>query len=316
METRSPTKTMPAKNAFRYILRCAIQPGFHEDKRTETLLAFCKAAAIDDVAFFVNCEEINQAHLAPEQTETWLSFIRRAGRRLARLGIATSLNPWHTLLHSDRGRRLRADQKFGLLMDYTGRKASAQVCPLCPAWRKYIAGIFAQYAAINPDILWVEDDFRLQNHAPLKWGGCFCDRHMREFARLAGERISRREFFRNIVKPGPPNKFRKAWLSSNRRTMTELAGLLGAAVSQVAPATRVGLMTSIPSVHCAEGRDWNGLLRNLAGKNDMVVRPHLPVYAECSPGRYLWDFAGISLHTQASIPSDAVIYPEIDNLNV
>ena len=309
-------RKMAAENDFRYILRCAIQPGFHEQEQTKTLLAFCRAAKIDDVAFFVNCEEVNQGHLSAEETEKWLTFIRGAGKKLETLGVTTSLNPWHTLLHGDRGRRLHPGQKFNLMVDYTGRKTSAQICPLCPEWRSYIKGIFEQYASVRPDIIWVEDDFRFHNHAPLKWGGCFCNRHMKEFSRILGEKVSRRKFFEHVVSPGSPSKYRKAWLLFNRKTMAELAGLFGKAVSRMSPKTKVGLMTSVPSVHCAEGRNWKDVLVNLAGKNAIVVRPHLPAYAEYSPGQYLWNFAGISLHTQAAMPADSVLYPEIDNLNV
>ena len=40
--------------------------------------------------------------------------------------------------------------------------------------------------------------------------------------------------------------------------MVEVAGLIGDAVHEVSPTTRVGLMSSVPEVHCAEGRDWAG----------------------------------------------------------
>jgi hypothetical protein len=304
------------KSRFKYLLRYAVQPGFQEEARIDALLSFCGAAGIDDVMFFVNCEEINQGHLTAQQTDCWLELVARAKKRLAAIGVRTSLNPWQTLLHADRGRRLKPGQKFELMADTDGRRASAQVCPLCPAWRKYLARTFAQYAALRPDIVWVEDDFRFHNHAPLKWGGCFCDRHMRRFSQLVGRRVSRREFFKRVVQPGPPHPWRKAWLDLNRQTINELARLIDDAVSAVSPRTRVGLMTSVPSVHAAEGRDWHTLLGNLSGRHAPVVRPHLPAYPEDPPGRYLWNFAGITAHTQAVVPPGTVLYPELDNFAV
>ncbi len=44
--------------AFQYSLRIAIQPGFHDEERFEDLLAFCRAARIDDVMFFNLLDEV------------------------------------------------------------------------------------------------------------------------------------------------------------------------------------------------------------------------------------------------------------------
>jgi hypothetical protein len=65
------------------------------------------------------------------------------------------------------------------MVDVYGTKSNAVACPLCPNFREYISNLFAYYAReIEPDTIWVEDDFRLHNHLPLEWGGCFCDLHI------------------------------------------------------------------------------------------------------------------------------------------
>ena len=51
-------------------------------------------------------------------------------------------------------------------------------CNMDEAWQDYFVKLYARYAAFRPNILWVEDDFRLHNHDPLLWGGCFCPAHM------------------------------------------------------------------------------------------------------------------------------------------
>ncbi|MFH1614822.1 MAG: hypothetical protein ABIG61_07045 [Planctomycetota bacterium] len=298
---------------FKYILRCAIEPGFHEEERLANLVKFCKAAIIDDVAFLINCEELNQGHITKEEAERWLEAIVKAKKILAAEGITTSLNPWETFLHAEKGRLLKPGQKFNLMVDYLGNKANSVVCPLCLEWRRYFAEICACYAGIEPAMIWIEDDFRLHNHSPLEWGGCFCDLHMKEFSKVIGKKVSRSKFFEGIVKPGEPGLYRKAWLHVNRQTMNELAKLIGKAIHKISPKTKVGLMSSIPTVHCAEGRDWNKLLDNMSGGTGKIIRPHLPAYLECSPGRYLWDFAGVSPYTQAFVPAETILYPELDN---
>ena len=124
---QKPQDAGTMNTGFRYILRCCIQPGNHEGQRVANLLRFCKTARIDDVAFHCSCEDLNQGHLPVEQTAEWVRLMGRVKPMLAEMGITTSINPWITFLHADRGRRLHPGQNFRLMMDYTGRQARAIV---------------------------------------------------------------------------------------------------------------------------------------------------------------------------------------------
>ncbi len=298
---------------FIYSLRIAIVPGFREEERFGALLAFCQAARIDDVMFFFNGEELNRGHLLLEETKAAAAAVAGWKRRLAAIGVTTSINPWSTLLHLDRGRTLRPGQAFTTMVDPNGRAAAAVACPLCPDWRRSIAETFAAFAAAEPWALWVEDDFRLHNHAPLDWGGCFCERHLEEYSRRAGRRLSREEFVAGVLAPGEPHPFRRIWLETSRDTWNDLARMFGEAVHAVSPATRVGLMSSDPSVHCIEGRDWEGVLAGLAGTGPALSRPHLPAYCESTPADYLWRFAAIPRLTRAFSPDRTETLPEVED---
>jgi len=304
------------KITYEYILRLCVQPGHHEAERIEALVQFCRRAHIDEVMFFINCEELNQGHLTHAETEEWLDVARRARPRLAKLGVRTSLNPWQTILHFDNGRHFKPSQRWTAMVDSNGRAATAQACPLCPAWRRYVVESYARYARIKPYTVWVEDDFRLHNHAPLHWGGCFCDRHLKAFAAKIGHPVRRAEFVKRMLQPGEPHPWRTIWLDLHRDLWNDLAKRIGDAVVKVSPRTRIGLMSSVPAVHGAEGRDWYGLLRNLSGGNAVISRPHLPAYTEEPPGRYLWLYTMITQATQASVPPETLFYPEIDNFAV
>lgn len=39
---------------------------------------------------------------------------------------------------------------------------------------------------MNFSVIWIEDDFRLHNHASLEWGGCFCKLHRAAFTERIG----------------------------------------------------------------------------------------------------------------------------------
>lgn len=300
-------------NKFLYSLRYAVEPGFHEEERLEKMVEFCKAACIDDVMFFINCEELNRGHLTIEETLPWLEVIRKGQELLRPMGITTSINPWTTLLHGDRGRKLGKGQDFDLMVDPYGNSATATACPLSHSWRSYISDMYALYASQKPNIVWVEDDFRLHNHEPLVWGGCFCEAHLEEYSRRIGHRVKREDFLNGILEPYSPHPYRKIWLDTSRDTMRELAELIGNSVRKGSPETRVGLMTSNPYVHCAEGRDWQGVFKGFSGDKPGFNRVHLPSYVETTPQQYLRHFNRDSMLTRAMTPRSTIVMPELES---
>jgi len=303
---------------FTYMLRYALTPDHLESERMEALIAFCERAAIDDVMFFIAPMELH--HITTVEAKPWLDTISRAMSELEKVGVTTSINPLTTLGHDDATNRLLAGQSFQTMVDPYGREAAVTACPLCPEWRKHIIDVYVHYAAAKPITLWVEDDFRFHNHSPLEWGGCFCEAHMELFAREAGvARLERSEFVRGVLASGTPHPYRRIWLDTCRRTLVELAREIAAAVHDVSPSTRIGLMSSSPIIHAAEGRDWHGIVHALSGdtaqaSTEAVVRVHLPAYGEMSGIQYGWDFAAVSRLTAALLPDHTEIYPELENV--
>lgn len=304
---------MDVTSKFLYILRVCIQPGHREEEKINELIKFCQQSLIDDVMFFIDCEELNGGHITNQELIPWLNLITKAKKRLDVLGITTSINPWITLNHADRGRKLKQGQNFQLMVDPYGNQSTACACPLDEEWQDYITGIYALYCSIDPYMLWIEDDFRFHNHSPLEWGGCFCENHMKLYSQKAGKPLAREEFINGMLKTGDPNDYRKIWLDTARETLVDLAQKIGQSVHKVSPHVRLGLMSSIPDVHCAEGRDWEGILKGLAQDTPMVNRPHLPSYQEVSPQSYFWNFNTISRLSKANVPVDTEIYPELEN---
>lgn len=300
--------------SYVYSLRIGICPDFLAEEKFSQLEEFCAQAGINDVQFFINMEEVNDGHLTMEETRPWLEMLAGFLPRLKQRGITVSLNPWITTLHTDRGRTLKPGQNFTTMTDFRGRAAEAVACPLDPAFRQYIAGMYAEYAKLGFDVIWVEDDFRIHNHAPLEWGGCFCPLHMREFEKRLGHPITREEFVKRMTAPGEPTPERIVWLDTMRETMNDFARLLGDAVHQVAPNTRVALMSSAPQNHAIEGRSWETVLRNFSGGLRPLDRPHLPAYNEVSGRQYCLEFQRYSRLTAALLPPDTEKWPELDNL--
>lgn len=234
------------KDKFEYIFRFCCDPGFNDDREIDALNKFVDEADIDDVAVFANVEEINTGHMSYEEQDIYLSLIRRIMNMLAPKGITVSVNQWHSIMHADLGKKMRPGQNFRPMVDIRGNRAKLCVCPLCKEWQQYIGTLYARYAELAPSILWVEDDFRLHNHEPLVWGGCFCDEHMAIYSQRAGKKLTREEFVAKILQPGQPHPYRKIWLDVSRDTLLEAAGAIAKAVRTVSSKQRIGLMSSVP----------------------------------------------------------------------
>lgn len=240
-------------------------------------------------------------------------MMRKISALLAEKGVTMSVNQWHSVMHADPGKTLRPEQNFRPMVDVEGNEAKLCVCPLCGEWQKYIARLYARYAELEPSILWVEGDFRLHNHEPLAWGGCFCDEHMKLYSARAGKPLTREEFLAGVLRPGEPHPYRKIWLDVSCETMLSAAGTIGQAVRAASKQAKVGLMSSAPHIHAAEGCDWHALLHTLAAGRPPVDRVHLPGYQENSPSNYLHGFNMVSMLTRAMLPSETGVYPELEN---
>jgi len=301
------------KNNFQYMLRYTIAPDCCEDERISALIDFCKAAEVDDLMFFVNCEEINTGHITEGEQERWLELAEKVRKETDKIGVTFSLNPWNVLLHCDRGRTLKPGQNFRRMVGMNGEECAAVGCPTDPSFIEYIKGVYSRYAQIHPDTLWIEDDMRLHNHAPLKWGGCFCEGCMKFYSEIAGRSLTREELVKEAFAEGAPRPLRKVWLEGARKIIVNLCTELADAVFSVDRNIRLGLMTSQPADHCLEWREWNAIKKVLTGNKAPYFRPHLPSYSEVTSKGYMQSFDRIPVLTAAFLEEETQFAPELEN---
>ncbi len=296
--------------AARYVLR--MQFGPHEDSRTirDQIMDVCRKGKADEVIFFAFAEEQNDGHDPLERIKAWMAAIRPWKRTLEARGVAVSLNPWHSLLHCDRGRQLKADQRWQTMMDWRGRAAAAVVCPLDPGWRAYYAEAMRLFAAERFRVIWVDDDIRYHNHEPLDWGGCWCPLHVEAFNVRADVDASREDIVRNVLRPGSPHPWRGQWFDLWDEQHCELL----ASWREIAEAggARLGLMSSHPETHAAEGRRWAAWWTALSSQPPNVHRPHFWGYSDAGPEMLIH---GISLMQENRLvqPEAVESIPEIEN---
>lgn len=223
-------------------------PSLDFEKRVGALLDFCDKALIDDVMFFIGVEELHVGHITLEEAKKYTDVILRAKEALTARGVTISLNPWCTLAHYDGGRKLKKNQNFRTMVGHDGTKAELVVCPLCENWRKYYAELLNFYVeTLQPKILWFEDDLRMSNHEPVRWG-CFCDEHMKLFNEKAGTNYDRETFVSKIY---TDENVRKAYLDVQSYNVENLLSYLA---EHIQGQKTFGLMTG--GAGQAEGRKY------------------------------------------------------------
>ena len=182
-------------SVFQNCLRMQIIPDEYQDERIERLVLHCNKYKINNVILNVNAEDLFAGHLTPKEISPWARTAKKAAEKLRKENISIGLHHWITIGHLDRGIPLSEGQNFTTMVDFNGKRSQSVVCPLCENWRAHFTELLGYLIReIKPDFYWLEDDFRLHNHSPLEWGGCFCEKHIAEFNRALGTAYTREEF--------------------------------------------------------------------------------------------------------------------------
>lgn len=316
-----------ARYNFRYFLPYAPEWGTPEHcaRRLRELLAFCREAKINAVQFFVNTlpgTYYMPAHNATEQTH-WAAWMKETvAPALREVGISYQLNLQMLLGAHTSGLDMRDEYGWGFLVNQHGEEALGCACPLDPEFRRLMGGMLRLWAGTGPDILWIDDDFRLHNHGQANGGldfYCYCPRHLAAFAARTGRTYGREELVAELLRPGTPAPLRGQWLDFLDATMTETADWLRREVQGVSPATRLAQMTSCPDVHSAEGRDWKAFLTALCGNFPPITRPCSGVYTGTAVAprqqtvTYRFMAQSMAMVEQAFGPGVAEYGPELEN---
>lgn len=269
------------RNGYLYILRRTLPPWSWRENLDE-LKTVCPRYGIDEVC--VKIDTGTFTHYAPD--EKWLYHYQKIlftiRDELAEIGVNYSLNPNVTQGHSDRGRHIdRQHPAWHMITGSDGSRATDCTCNTSPGWREYFRFQWSLYAETKPALIWIEDDFRTFNHGAILHG-CFCDEHIRRFNEKLGTTYDRKEIYTRLMAPGEPDPLRSWWLEFVGEMTAEAVQWAEETVHAISPATIIGLMTSDPSLHVREGRNWFLIYDKMAGPEGCPVasRPPLGNYAE------------------------------------
>lgn len=149
-----------------------------------------------------------------------------------------------------------------------GKTSGHGYCLFDEKFRKDLGDGIKKMAEFGPDIMMLDDDFRMNNRP--YYMGCFCPLHLKEYYKRIGEEIPR-EKLESLILEGGKNKYRTEFMHLMRDTMLGAAAFLREKVNEIDP--KIRLSSSI----CQEMWDANGfdiieLAKTFAGDTEPFVR--------------------------------------------
>ena len=178
-----------------------------------------------------------------EKHKEFAGFWTKSAEKLRKNGIGVSMQISNTIGH---GSFTNADCT-GLV--YEGSPAEKIVgfdgitSEKCFCWRgknfrKYIVESMSYYVeGIKPESVWIDDDFRVINHSPVKFG-CFCDDCMEKFNTLHNTSFSRKQLADEILYG--EIKWRESFVDFLREGMYDFMYEIGKAIHNLSPKTVLG----------------------------------------------------------------------------
>ena len=180
-----------------------------------------------------------------EKHRKFAAEMSEAAEKFRKNGIAVSLQISNTLGHSDF--HASTNDMSGLVYKGSpaekavgdgGEKAEYCFCFYGENFRRYISETVKIYAsAIKPACVWVDDDLRAVNHAPVRYA-CFCDGCIERFNKKYGTSFTREELV-NEINYGSVI-WRERYIEQNREGVYELAALITRSVTEVSPSSQMG----------------------------------------------------------------------------
>lgn len=120
-----------------------------------------------------------------------------------------------------------------------GDTAAHALCPSDPLFLSNYQDAIRKIAALGPDLIMLDDDFRFNFRVRYYSFGCFCKYHLAQFYKRVGEEIPR-DRLEKLILCGGENKYRTAYLDLMGESLLQFARALRTALDEVNPAIRLG----------------------------------------------------------------------------
>ena len=151
-----------------------------------------------------------------------------------------------------------------------GKVSEHAFCPEDENFVKDYTEAIKLLASLSPDLIMLDDDFRINVRSGYYVMGCFCPKHLKIFYSLIGEEIPR-EKINELVFTGEKNKYRDAYYDMLASSLLKFAKTLRKAVDEVNPNIRLGSSVTCEGMDAC-GTDFFEIARVLAGNTRPFAR--------------------------------------------
>ena len=279
-----PASAKTEVSCYKARLRYYIGEEFDILPQARAVAEFCKRVGIDGVMMLSAAYEHDPWILTREEYVKRAASMREAAQVFRQHGLAVDIDVLATYGHVDPGPPPAGKTfSFRTMVNYDGTAADGIPCPFDPNYIAHVAGYYAELVRqVRPDVIYADDDFRLTHHLPHIQLGCFCPLHLKHLAIAVGKSALSLEEARGLLFEERPDTFerRKLYARVMEESMFSVALAIRNAIDQVAPTTRLGIMTSLPSLDRLTGKPYDRLSKAAAGKTRPIIRPHLAMYQD------------------------------------
>ncbi|MEO6846753.1 MAG: hypothetical protein ABI254_05815, partial [Chthoniobacterales bacterium] len=225
---------------MKMITAVSIRP-WNEAAILDDLVDLCQKSATTHLAVMYLCHP-EGLPLMKKNEDAAAQFLR-VKERLASSGVKAGILIQSLIDHGERFQPL-SPVSFQRIVGFDGAEVRACFCPLDKGFLDYTRDMVTLFSKTNPDFLFIDDDVRLENHAPVRWA-CACPLHVEHFNQHANRHDSREEIF-EAMKGDDSLGFtvRKAWQDSGRESILALMRTIREAIDSVDPTIRCGKCVS------------------------------------------------------------------------
>lgn len=242
---------------------------------------------------------------------------KEMARRLREAGICVSMQLSNSMGH---GEYMATQDCSGLVYDgspvrnmvgHDGSVAKYAFCWNDKIFKDYLTEEIKIYAeAVKPEEIWIDDDFRARNHAPVAFG-CWCDDCIARFNKKHSTDFDRETLVHEFLHGN--KAVRANYISHIRDGLASLAEDIARAVVEVSPNTRVGLQNGPNGPYTGRGHGYifDALCR--ATDKPTMYRPGGGAYKDHNPNELIEKMYYLAWQT-AMLPDYVKdICPEIES---
>lgn len=156
--------------------------------------------------------------------ETYLEFKKILDSKNVPNGVLVQATMGH-------GYKLNAPKPFTKYLGLEKGETREISCPYDEGFRQYAFDIMKKITECNPDIIMVDDDFRLMTRG-VNRGGCCCDYHLKKFNELAKTNLSRDEL-RDIILNEKDQRLKEIYIETQKDSILGCAKMMRKGVDSV-----------------------------------------------------------------------------------